>query len=279
MATNQRGIRSDRSYLSLRVTGLVLLCSLSLPACAGRQLENDEPLNAPERLWSPPLDYPTDLMLEGVEGEVLLEAVVDSTGRVERETIRVLAASRPGFQEPAIEMLVQTRFRPASRGNRPIAAFVQVPVKFELASAVIDSTGGRSAMSRGVRLARAGRVPDALTAFGEAQRLDPRLASSTDYWYPLCWYGTIWGYADDVVQACDQLVRLAPNDPGARDARGLARALTQDFPGAIEDFQAVIDLSGDARRARERRQWIAELEAGRNPITPVLLESLRPPST
>jgi TonB family protein len=258
---------------------VIVLAGLSLLACAGRQLQSDEPLKAPERLWSPPLDYPTDLMLEGVEGEVLLEAVVDSTGRVERETIRVLASSRPGFREPAIEMLVQTRFRPASRGDRPIAAFVQIPVKFELASAVIDSAGGRSAMSRGVRLARAGRVPDALTAFGEAQRLDPRLASSTDYWYPLCWYGTIWGYADDVVQACDQLVRLAPDDPGARDARGLARALTQDFPGAIEDFQAVIDFSGDARTARDRRQWIAELEAGRNPITPVLLESLRPPST
>jgi hypothetical protein len=177
-----------------------------------------------------------------------------------------------------MEMLAQTRFRPASRGNQPIDAFVQVPVKFELASLVIDSAGARSAMTRAVRLARTGRVPDALTAFGEAQRLDPRLASSTDYWYPMCWHGTIWGYAVEVIQACDQLVRLAPSSPGARDARGLARAVTGDYPGAIEDFRAVIDLTGDARTARERREWIAELEAGRNPITPVLLESLRPPS-
>jgi TonB family protein len=260
-------------------TALILITALSLPACAARQLDSNEPPTAPERLWSPPLDYPNDLMLEGVEGEVLLEAVVDSTGRVQHETIRVLQASRPAFREPAIEMLVQTRFRPAMRGNEPVAASVQVPVKFELASVVIDSAGGRSAMSRGVRLARMGRVTDALTAFGEAQRLDPRLASSTDYWYPVCWYGAIWGYADDVIQACDQLVRLAPRNAGARDARGLARALTQDFPGAIEDFRAVIDLSGDARTARERRQWIAELEAGRNPITPALLETLRPPAT
>lgn len=279
MAKNPRSARCTPVVRLLPPAGLIVVASLSLLACAGRQLERDEPLIAPQRLWSPPLDYPTDLMLEGIEGEVLLEAVVDSTGRVERETIRVLAASRPGFRSSAIEMLAQTRFHPARRGNAPIAAVVQVPVKFELASAVIDSAGGSSAMSRGVRLARAGRVPDALTAFGEAQRLDPRLAASTDYWYPVCWYGAIWGYADDVIQACDQLVRLAPDRPGAHDARGLARALTGDYTGAIEDFRTVIDLTGDARTARERREWIAELEAGRNPITPAFLETLRPPST
>jgi hypothetical protein len=59
----------------------------------------------------------------------------------------------------------------------------------------------------------------------------------------------------------------------------LARALTGDYAGAIEDFQFFID--NEKREAftpsmfQQRQQWIVELQAGRNPLTPELLEELR----
>ncbi len=258
---------------------LSMVAVLSLVACAGRQLSDDLPLLPPQRLWSPPLDYPASMMLDGVEGEVLLEAVVDSTGRVDAASVRVLRASHSDFEPAAIRMLENTRFRPATRGGQSTDALVQVPVSFELASVVIDSVGADVAMARGRRLARSGRIPEALTSFAEAQRLDPRLAASADYWYPLCWYGTVWGHAADVIPACDQLVTLVPDNVTARDARGMARALTGDFGGAIDDFEATIELSTDARTTRQRRDWIADLAQGRNPITPQILETLRAPSS
>jgi TonB family protein len=253
--------------------------ALFLVACATQQVADSVPLVPPQRLWSPALDYPATLMLEGIEGEVLLEAVVDSTGRVDPTSVRVLKASHSDFETPAIRMLEETRFRPATRGGRPTDALVTVPISFELASVVIDSVGAEIAMSRGRRLARTGRIPEALTAFAEAQRLDPRLAASTDYWYPLCWYGTIWDHASDVIPACDQLVKLAPDNAMAHDARGMARALTGDFVGAIDDFEVSIELSTDARTTRQRRAWIADLVEGRNPITQQVLETLRAPSS
>ena len=267
------------THALLPAATLSMVAVLSLVACAGGHVSDDLPLIPPERLWSPPLDYPATLMLDGVEGEVLLEAVVDSTGRVDPASVRVLQASHRDFEPAAIQMLQNTRFRPATRGGRPTDALVQVPVSFELASVVIDSIGANIALARGSRLARRGRIPDALTSFARAQRMDPRLAASTDYWYPVCWYGTVWGHAGEVIPACDQLVALVPDNAKARDARGMARALTGDFGGAIDDFEATIELSTDARTARQRRAWIADLAQGRNPITPQVLEALRAPSS
>jgi hypothetical protein len=59
----------------------------------------------------------------------------------------------------------------------------------------------------------------------------------------------------------------------------LARALTGDIQGAIEDFQfasAWWDTnSPEAPWAERERDWALELEAGQNPFTEELLEALR----
>jgi hypothetical protein len=64
-----------------------------------------------------------------------------------------------------------------------------------------------------------------------------------------------------------------------RDSRGLARALTGNAPGAIEDFAAYIaSASHDpelADRAADRRVWVAALREGRNPFDAVTLTALR----
>jgi hypothetical protein len=95
-----------------------------------------------------------------------------------------------------------------------------------------------------------------------------------------CWRGSIDGFADLVLPAGERAVELAPNDPRYRDTRGLARALTGDVAGALEDFRFYVDKAKprDDRakeRLKRRRGWITELEAGRNPFDEATLARLR----
>ena len=89
----------------------------------------------------------------------------------------------------------------------------------------------------------------------------------------------MWGYAADVMDACEQAVELAPDNGEYRESRGLARALTEDYAGAIEDFEFFVDWSeetGERENLRsEREVWITKLEAGQNPFDEETLESLR----
>jgi len=244
-------------------------------ACATHRIESvgmDEP---PQRLWSPPLAYPEPLLLAQVEGWVTLEALVDTNGRVDRASIRVLSSTDPRFETPAIEMLTGTRFRPGYREGSPVAALVRVPVRFHVGSALRDSEAAAAALAEGGRLAREGALGPAMAAFAQAQQLDPRLMTSPTVWWTLCWYGGLWGYAEDVIGTCDRLVALDPGSASGRDARGIARALTGDLDGAIADFEAVIAASGNGQQRAERGAWIQALRAGRNPLTPEVVERLR----
>ena len=62
--------------------------------------------------------YPDLLRQAGVQGRVVLEAVVDTTGRVLGESILVVSATNPGFVAPARQALQATLFRPATVGGK-----------------------------------------------------------------------------------------------------------------------------------------------------------------
>ncbi len=55
----------------------------------------------------------------------------------------------------------------------------------------------------------------------------------------------------------------------------LARALTGDVAGAIDDFEAYVAWTGNDRDRAQRQGWIDALRAGQNPFTSELLERLR----
>jgi hypothetical protein len=95
----------------------------------------------------------------------------------------------------------------------------------------------------------------------------------------ICWVGSIDGFAEIVLPVCEHAVELAPGHGMIRDSRGLARALTKDYLGAIEDFKFFVEWSKEIGAYEEygtkREAWIAELEAGRNPFDSATLEALR----
>ncbi|MFQ5794128.1 MAG: HEAT repeat domain-containing protein [Candidatus Bipolaricaulia bacterium] len=101
-------------------------------------------------------------------------------------------------------------------------------------------------------------------------------AFSNDF---ICWFGSIDGFAEIVLPACEHAVELAPDNGAIRDSRGLARALTGDIEGAIEDFQCYVEWSKENNLyepyGRRREAWIAGLEMGRNPFDLTTLEELR----
>ena len=86
----------------------------------------------PEVLSGPIPAYPELLRQAGVEGQVVLEARVDSTGRVQRASISVVSATHQGFVEPARQALLATLFRPAYVNGKAVPILVRVPFAFSI---------------------------------------------------------------------------------------------------------------------------------------------------
>ncbi len=86
----------------------------------------------PEVLSGPLPVYPELLRQAGVQGEVLLEAIVDTTGRVLAPSIVVIAATHPGFVAAARQALLTTLFRPAMVGGRAVPTRVRIPYAFAI---------------------------------------------------------------------------------------------------------------------------------------------------
>ena len=115
---------------------------------------------------------------------------------------------------------------------------------------------------------------EAIAAYTKAIALDPTVEISSDSLNSLCWDGSLSGFAKEVLPICQKAVALAPKDAHSRDSRGLARALTGDIKGAIEDFQVFIAQTINNQKKSQRQRWVKALSAGRNPFTPEELKSL-----
>jgi hypothetical protein len=97
----------------------------------------------------------------------------------------------------------------------------------------------------------------------------------------ICWLGSLSEVASRVLPYCEQAVLLEPDSAFIHDSRGLARALTGDYAGAIRDFQFFVDHGADQvfdeSLVQERQRWILNLKAGRNPFTLEVLDELKTP--
>jgi periplasmic protein TonB len=67
-----------------------------------------------------------------VEGEVLVQFVVDTTGRVEKGSIKILKSSHELFTNAVQSALNSMRFYPAEIGGRKVKQLVQQPFNFAL---------------------------------------------------------------------------------------------------------------------------------------------------
>ena len=77
--------------------------------------------------------YPPELSARGTEGKVEAAYVVDTTGRVDTSTIRVMQSDDPRFTESVRAALAETRFRPAKRAGKAVRQLVQQRFRFKVA--------------------------------------------------------------------------------------------------------------------------------------------------
>jgi TonB family protein len=77
--------------------------------------------------------YPPKLSALGKEGRVHATFVVDTSGRVDMASVRVLASDDPAFSESVRDALGAMRFRPALRGGRAVRQLVEQRFNFRIA--------------------------------------------------------------------------------------------------------------------------------------------------
>jgi protein TonB len=94
-----------------------------------RELVVDE---APRRISSPPVRYPRLLEQGGINGLVLVEVVIDTTGHPEPSSFRVLDTSHPAFVGAARELVQGSLYRPGRVAGRPVRVLVQLPIAFQV---------------------------------------------------------------------------------------------------------------------------------------------------
>ena len=81
---------------------------------------------------NPPPRYPEILRGAGVEGETLVQFVVDTTGRADMSSFKVLKSDHDLFTNAVRSILPQYRFLPAETGGRKVKMYVQMPFKFNI---------------------------------------------------------------------------------------------------------------------------------------------------
>jgi hypothetical protein len=103
---------------------------------------------------------------------------------------------------------------------------------------------------------------------------------SSEVFNQLCWEQSLAGMARSALPLCERAVALAPSRADFRDSRGLARALTGDYHGAIDDFTFFVKWKKQdsdwisPMLWKQRQDWISRLKTGDNPFDSSTLAEL-----
>jgi TonB family protein len=108
--------------------GTVGSCPPDLPAAdtALRALDGDRPPQLRQTPTSAP-QFIGEALRRGDAGRIELEAIVDTTGRVEPCSIRVRSTTDSAAIPGAIAYVRSLRFEPSMRAGRPVRAWVRLP--------------------------------------------------------------------------------------------------------------------------------------------------------
>lgn len=79
---------------------------------------------------NPTPKYPSLLEEQGVAGEVMIQFVVDTSGKVELNSVKVLKSTNDLFSNSVKNVLPELRFLPAEAGGHKVRQLVQQPFAF-----------------------------------------------------------------------------------------------------------------------------------------------------
>lgn len=95
------------------------------------ELVTEAPKFGAAYLQNPAPDYPSLARRKGEQGRVLLQVLVSETGKAEKVQIDT-GSGYSSLDQAALEAVRKWSFIPAKKGNRPVSAYVIVPVRFSL---------------------------------------------------------------------------------------------------------------------------------------------------
>ena len=78
------------------------------------------------------VEYPRSLRDRGIEGAVFLAAIIDTTGRIEANSVKVVATPHLDFLPAVHKYLYQLRFSPGRAHGHPVRVCVAMVIPFSL---------------------------------------------------------------------------------------------------------------------------------------------------
>lgn len=76
--------------------------------------------------------YPSVLRQSGIDGRVVVRFMVDTSGLVDRASIRVVTSTHELFTRAVRDALAEFRFKPAEVGGRRVPALAEMPFEFRI---------------------------------------------------------------------------------------------------------------------------------------------------
>jgi periplasmic protein TonB len=92
----------------------------------GPVMDYDQPPR-PIKITRP--QYPQEAFVKKIEGEVIVEILIDSTGAVVRARV---IQSIPALDAAAVQTVKEWRFAPAVKNGRPVSTIANAPVRFRI---------------------------------------------------------------------------------------------------------------------------------------------------
>ncbi len=86
----------------------------------------------PEFVSSPPLLYPQAMRQAHIEGRVVVRAIIDTTGRIEPTSVKILETPNPGFDQAVRFFVLHAFYRPARVHGRAVRVLVNIPIDFKI---------------------------------------------------------------------------------------------------------------------------------------------------
>ena len=86
----------------------------------------------PSVLAAPQPPYPELLKQAGIQGRVLIQAIIDTAGRAEPSSIRIIQSPNPAFDPGSRNWILHAQFRPARVHGRAVRVLIQVPLDYRI---------------------------------------------------------------------------------------------------------------------------------------------------
>jgi len=86
----------------------------------------------PALLSAPAPVYPALLKQAGIQGRVILPAVIDTTGRVEPASVGIMKSPHPAFDQPTKDWVLKALFRPGRLRGRGVRVFINLLVDYSI---------------------------------------------------------------------------------------------------------------------------------------------------